>query len=217
MIRKGGRSISFQRSVSLFNLRARPRKSWLLAAFALASLSLCLSEPVLAQACGALDAAGSAICTPGGNNYTSGINYPTNNTPISVTVQPTVQVIPNAASNLNAMPTGSLNRIGIPAGSFISDAVNLANTTGAIGTPGADLTLSVNSAIIDNTAVSADNKSGLRLQASGNGTIRAMDTQVSVTGTQSTNAIWAIVLPSSNPNTAATVNYIGPVSGPGVT
>ena len=35
---------------------------------------------------------------------------------------------------------------------------------------------------------------------------------MNVTGAQSTNAIWAIVLASSNP-TAATVNY----SGPGVT
>jgi hypothetical protein len=36
---------------------------------------------------------------------------------------------------------------------------------------------------------------------------------VSVTGTQSTNAIWAIVLPSSDPTTVARVRY----DGPGVT
>ena len=34
-----------------------------------------------------------------------------------------------------------------------------------------------------------------------------------MTGTQSTNAIWAIVLPSSDPNTVARVVY----DGPGVT
>ena len=72
----------------------------------------------------------------------------------------------------------------------------------------------MNSAFIDNTLTfSAPNKSGLRIQASGNATITATDTEVRVTGAQSTNAIWAIVLQSSNPNTAATVNY----NGPGVT
>ena len=121
--------------------------------------------------------------------------YSTNNTPINVTLQPGVQVI-------------------IPAGSGVVNAVNLANTTGPIGTPGADATLTVNSAFIDNTAnPSGPNKSGLRIQASGNATITATDTEVDVTGAQSTNAIWAIVLPSSNPNTAASVNY----NGPGVT
>ena len=71
----------------------------------------------------------------------------------------------------------------------------------------------MNDALIDNTAVSGPNKSGLRIQASGNATITATDTKVDVIGAQSTNAIWAIVLPSSNPLTAATVNY----NGPGVT
>ena len=58
----------------------------------------------------------------------------------------------------------------------------------------------------------APNKSGLRIQTNGSATITASG-QIEVAGLQSTNAIWAIVLPSSNPTTAATVNY----NGPGVT
>ena len=155
------------------------------------SSSLGISEPALAQCTGPAD---NTICTPGGNDYPLGINVSTNNTPIKVTLEPGVQVV-------------------IPSLSGVVNSVNLANTTGAIATPGADATLIVNDAFIDNTAVSGPNKSGLRIQASGNATITATDTEVHVIGAQSTNAIWAIVLPSSNPNTAATVNY----NGPGVT
>ena len=117
----------------LSSFEPKRRKSWLLAASALATLSLSLSEPALAQACGPLDASGSATCTSTGNPYPAGINYSTNNTPINVTLQPGVQVI-------------------IPAGSGVVNPVNLANTTGPIGTPGANATLTVNSAFIDNTA-----------------------------------------------------------------
>jgi hypothetical protein len=168
------------------------RKSWLLAASALASSSLGISQPALAQACGPLDASGRATCDLLGNPYPNGINYSTNLTPIFVTLQPGVRVV-------------------IPSLSGVVDSVNLANTTG--GATPADASLIVNDAFIDNTAVTGPNKSGLRIQASGNATITATNTEVRVTGLQSTNAIWAIVLPSSNPNTAATVNY----NGPGVT
>ena len=99
----------------LSSFGAKRRISWLLAASALAPLSLCLSEPALAQCAGPAD---STICTLGGNPYATGINVNTNNTPITVTLQPGVQVI-------------------IPAGSGVVNPVNLANTTGPIGTPGA--------------------------------------------------------------------------------
>src|SRR5262249_33660591 len=56
------------------------------------------------------------------------------------------------------------------------------------------------------------NKSGLRIQTSGNATITATNTLIKVTGQQSTNAIFAIVLPSADSNTAS-VFY----NGPGVT
>ena len=175
----------------LTSVTAKRRKSWLLAASALASSSLGISEPALAQCTGPAD---NTICTPGGNDYPSGINVSTSNTAIKVTLEPGVRVV-------------------IPNGSPIANAVNLSNTTAPF-TPEADATLTVNSAFIDNTLTfSAPNKSGLRIQASGNATITATDTEVRVTGAQSTNAIWAIVLQSSNPNSAATVNY----NGPGVT
>ncbi len=175
----------------LTSVTAKRRKSWLLAASALASSSLGISEPALAQCTGPAD---NTICTLGGNDYPSGINVSTSNTAIKVTLEPGVRVV-------------------IPNGSPIANAVNLSNTTAPF-TPEADATLTVNSAFIDNTLTfSAPNKSGLRIQASGNATITATDTEVRVTGAQSTNAIWAIVLQSSNPNLAATVNY----NGPGVT
>jgi hypothetical protein len=173
-------SICLWQRVVLCGVAAKRRKFELLAASCLAPLSLGLSEPARAlDECGAL-VGGSAMCTPTNNPYPNGINYSTNNTPINVTVQPNVQVV-------------------IQPGSATVNAVNLANTTAPFS-PEADAALTVTSASIDNTAnSSAPNKSGLRIQASGNATITATDTAVNVVGTQSTNAIWAIVLQSSNP------------------
>jgi hypothetical protein len=73
---------------------AKRRKLWLMAASALAPLSLGVSEPALAaNECGALDPSGRVICQPA--NYPSGINYgqPTPNTPLNVTLLPGVNVI----------------------------------------------------------------------------------------------------------------------------
>ena len=74
---------------------AKPRKSWLVAASALAPLSLCLSEPALAQCTGPAD---STICTLGSNPYATGINVSTVNTPINITLQPGVNVTIPAGS-----------------------------------------------------------------------------------------------------------------------
>ena len=188
----GGQAMgSLRQRRVLSSVTAKRQKFWLMAASALAPLSLGISEPALAQCTGPADA---TICTPTGNDYTSGINVGTGNTAINVKLLPDVRVV-------------------IPIGSPIANAVNLSNATGGFQ-PEADATLTVNNAFIDNTLTfSAPNKSGLRIQASGNATITATDTEVHVTGLQSTNAIWAIVLQSSNPNIAATVNY----NAPGVT
>jgi hypothetical protein len=171
-----------------------------MAATALVPLSLGVSEPALANdECGALGAGGvpnSATCTFTLNPYPNGINYSTGNTPIFVKLDPGPPPV----------------NVVIQSGSATINAVNLSNATDA-NQPIADAALTVNSAFIDNTAITAPNKSGLRIQASGNATITATDTEVRVIGLQSTNAIWAIVLGSSNPNLAATVNY----NGPGVT
>src|SRR5262245_58715180 len=99
MIRKNGRSVPFHGGGLLSSVGAKRRKSWLLAACALAPLSLCLSEPALAQACGPLDGSGSVTCPPAANNYSTGITYNTANTPINLTLKPgppAVQVIPDA-------------------------------------------------------------------------------------------------------------------------
>src|SRR5262245_11268781 len=193
---------SYFRQLVLSGVTAKRRKFELLAASCLVPLSLGLSEPAVAQTCTPVDTPGtltaafpSTSCT---GTFNTNINFGGPTTPpppppgLTVTLQPGVQVI-------------------IPAGSAITDSVNLANTTGAIGTPGVDANLTANSAFIDNTAnSSAANKSGLRIQASGNATITATDTAVNVVGTQSTNAIWAIVLPSSDPNALARVSHNGP-------
>ena len=57
----------------LSSVTVKRRKSWLLAASALASSSLGISGPALAQACGPL--AVSVTCTSAGNNYPGGISY----------------------------------------------------------------------------------------------------------------------------------------------
>ena len=77
----------------------------------LATLSVAVSERAMAQACGPLDASGSVTCPASGNPYAGGINYNTNNTPLTVTLEPGVTV---------AIPAGG-----------VANAVNLANTTSA--------------------------------------------------------------------------------------
>ena len=83
------------------NLRLRSgaavkrRKSWLLAASALAPLSLGISGPALAaNECGALDASGSVTCTSANNPYPNGITYgqPLPNTQLNVTLNSDVIV-----------------------------------------------------------------------------------------------------------------------------
>ena len=78
---EGWRSVSFQRGrTMLSSVGAKRRKSWLLAASALASSSLGISGPALAQ-CSAVDASGNATCSSG--TYTN--PYPA---PASTTTSP---------------------------------------------------------------------------------------------------------------------------------
>ena len=62
----------------LSSVIVKRRKSWILAASALASSSLGISGPALAQCVGTPD---NVTCSPGGNPYASGINVNTVNTP----------------------------------------------------------------------------------------------------------------------------------------
>jgi hypothetical protein len=112
---------------------AKRRKFWLMAATALASSSLGVSEPALAQ-CNTVGS--TTTCTPGGNPYSTGINVDgtaTPSLPLSLFLQPSgVQVV-------------------IPAGPGGVNAVNAANSTGVTLGSG-DITITADGVTIDNAA-----------------------------------------------------------------
>jgi hypothetical protein len=62
----------------LSSVTVKRRKSWLLAASALAPLSLGVSEPVLGQQ-GCTSTPSATVCTSDGNSYPGGINVNTTN------------------------------------------------------------------------------------------------------------------------------------------
>jgi hypothetical protein len=80
----------------LSTVTLKRRKSWLLAASALASSSLGVSQPALAaNECGPLDANGSVTCFAISSNYPTGITYgppPPGPTQLHVTLDPGVNV-----------------------------------------------------------------------------------------------------------------------------
>lgn len=157
----------------LSSITVKRRKSWLLAASALASSSLGISGPALAQCVGTPD---NVSCSLGGNPYATGINVNTNNTIINLTLQPGVNVT-------------------IPAGSPGVNAVNAANTTGPTLT-GADITITTVGpvTILNNNNPTGNNQTGLRIQSSGNALIDATNTTINLSGTASDFALYAIVL-----------------------
>jgi len=182
---------------------AKRRKFWLMAATALASSSLGISEPALAQ-CSALDASGNATCNAG--TYTTPplppgafpapINYDTNNgaggTTINLLLQSGVNVI-------------------IPAGAPGINAVNAANTTG-VTLGSADIAITANGVTINNAAnPGGNNQTGLRIQSSGAATINATNTTIDVSGTDSDWAILVFAMPNlmGGPH-AASVTWSGP-------
>ena len=179
-----------QPSIVPCGVAAKRRKFALLAASCLAPLSFGLSEPALAQ-CTPLDASGNASCT---GTFNTNINYNTNNTPINLTLQAPVTVV---------SPGG--------------DAVNAANTAPSPlpAGPGANIIITADGTTINNTAnPGGNNQSGLRIQSSGDAIITATNTTIDLNGTQSDNAIWAIVIPNTTGTShAASVTW----SGPGIT
>lgn len=185
---------------ALSAISARPRQSWFVPLCSLAALFVGLSEPALAQCSGP---ASNTTCAPGVNppaEYTSGINLNTNNTPINVTLDPGVQVFitPNTINN----------------------AVGLSSTTAA-GTGGSATLIPNNAAVtIDTSGIITQETAAMRIQAGGDAIIGTLANPASgiinVTGTVSTNAIWANVF-SSVPGAVASVVYSGPAAGPGIT
>jgi hypothetical protein len=176
------------------SVAVRRRKSWLLAASALASSSLGVSEPALA-----LDECGPspATCSPLLNPYATGINYTgSETTPLSVTLQSGVNVT-------------------IPAVSPGVNAVNLANS-GGVTAGAADITITANGTpanpIIINNANNPTglNQTGLRIQSSGSANIMATNTTIDVNGTASDWAILAFAMPNQTGVSHVTsVNWSG--------
>jgi len=185
--------------VVLSSVAAKRRKYWLLAASALAPLSLGVSEPTLAQCTGTPD---NTICTPGGNFYSSGINVGGGpGDTLSVTLQPGVNVQLNPGANLG-------------------NAVNAANTTNSTTPPSAPITINANGIAANGITItntgnpSGSNQSALRIQSSGAATITATNTTIDVAGPfssgSSNNAIWAIVQGSNaNAPVNATITWTG--------
>jgi hypothetical protein len=95
----------------LSGVTVKRRKSWLLAASALASSLLGLSGPALAQCVGTPD---NVTCSPGGNPYASGINVDTNDglggSPISGSRFSRVSLSPSQLAHpaSGAMPSAPL-------------------------------------------------------------------------------------------------------------
>src|SRR5262245_19762782 len=186
---------------SPFSVCAKRRKFWLMAASALAPLSLGVSEPALAQCAGP---ASNTVCNSGGNSYPTGINIDATNlvngfsTGINLTLQTGVKVdIPTGAGGVNA--------------------VNAANSTGV--SPGS-ANIAIN--VIDNVTINnaanplSNNNTGLRIQSSGSAIISATNTAINVAGTASDWAILAFAHPqigNLGPANISSVTW----SGPGLT
>jgi hypothetical protein len=168
---------SFRPLRVLSRVTAKRRKLWLMAASALAPLSLGASEPALAlNECGPL-VGGSVTCTSAGNPYPNGISYNTANTPINLTLSSGVIVnSDNGVSAVNFTPNPPLP----PA----TSAPIMITATGT------DITGHPNSG----------GRGGLFVQSSGDAVIDARNTSVNVGGSGSTNnnnAIFAITYGNS--------------------
>jgi outer membrane autotransporter protein len=176
------------------------RKYWLLAASALASSSLGLSGPALANdECGAL-VGGSATCTSTGNPYPTGINYDTNNG--------------LGGTSINLQLLSGVNVV-IPAGPGGVNAVNAANSTG-VTLGSANITITADGVTINNTANPlSNNNTGLRIQSSGDAIITATNTRIDVNGTASEDAIVAFAMPNATgtPHVASVIYNAGLTAG----
>ncbi len=187
---------------------AVPFKFWLVASSALVSWYITAPDSALAQSCDPVPNGGqlngvnpSTVCT---GPFNTNINFGGLTSPPT-----TLQTV--TLSNAQVL---------IPAG-LGPDAVNIDNSGGGpIAGTGSSAALTANNSSVDNTANSgAGSPSGLRIQTNGNATITATNTPIAVTGAGNANGIWAIVLPSSDPTTAAKVSYTGPTTntGPDIT
>ena len=165
----------------LSGVTVKRRKSWLLAASALAPLSLGVSEPALAACSGGF----TLDCTAG--TYTSSINVSTGPAqPLSITLQPGVNVT-------------------IPAGSPGVNAVNAANTTGPTATS-APITITANGVILSSSTTTiplAITRPGCEYSPAATPRLTATNTTINLSGTASDFALYAIVLDGGAPHNAS--------------
>jgi outer membrane autotransporter protein len=201
-----GMRICIRVSVASSGVAANCRKSWVIAAFALAPLSLAASGPALAQECkpvaneGALtDTSPATTCSGTFNNTNIGFGGPaTGPVAVQVFLDPGVSVI---------SPGGA--------------AVNLQNNTGTPTANGTSTFIYANGTatspiVIDNTAnPGGSNNWGLTNQggSSGASIIDATNTQIDVYGTNTDNGIWAISYGESTPTGASVTYDAGATSG----
>jgi hypothetical protein len=165
-----------------FSVTVKRRKSWLLAASALASSSLGVSEPALAQ-CSALGADGTATCTAG--FYTAPIAY--------------VQTTPNTQLKVTLDPTPPGVNVTLPGPGHAVSVVNFFGGPAELSANG--VTINVNSPA---AAAVGDNR-GLYVETSSNNATITASGQIDVVGTAGNFAIRAI---SSGPGNAS-VTYTG--------
>src|SRR5262245_42968083 len=186
-----------------FSVCANRRKFWLMAASALAPLSLGVSEPALAQL-GCSGPASNTVCNSGGNSYPTGINVDATN------------LVNGFSTGINlTLQTGV--KVDIPTGAGGVTAVNAANSTG-VSPGGANIAINViENVTINNPPNPASNDStGLRIQYSRSYILSATNVAVNVAGTARDWAILAFAHPqigNLGPSSSPSVTW----SGPGVT
>ena len=129
----------------LSSVTVKRRKSWLLAASALASSSLGISGPALA-ACSAVDASGNATCSAG--TYTDTVPQPPGTFPAPITYnQPTPNTPLNVTLNSGVIVT--LSNPSVPFPGVAGVAVDLNNFGG--GATAGPVSLSANGVTINVT------------------------------------------------------------------
>jgi hypothetical protein len=162
----------------LLGVGVQPRKSWLLAASALASSILGAIGP--AQSANECDPliGGAATCTAAKNPYSAGISYDTQDgfggSPIDLSIQSGVNIVlKNGGSGVDA-----------------------SNTTG-ITDGSANITITADGVTIVNTANPGNSDNvGLRIQSSGDAVVTATNTTIDTSGTASEDGIVAFAMPN---------------------
>ena len=191
----GGKPMGNGRVLSSITLKRR--KSWLLAASALVSSSLGVSEPALAQ-CSPVDGSGNATCLSG--TYTDTVPQPPNTFPAPINYSATaglpLHVTLNSGVNVTLSNRCPLRESGV--------AVNLNN----FNSPGSPVLLAANGATINVTNPATGEHRGLYVETvAANATIMASG-QIDVAGGAGCNHAIKAFVKHGRPGDAS-VTYTG--------